>query len=84
MKETIGTVLTVTAQLWFKVNQKAFRTHPFDGATFPHVIKVTYTVDGTAYTRRKWISAGTRAPIEGSKVTVLYRADKPSRSKIVF
>ncbi len=29
-----------------------------DGADFPYIIKMEYTVDGQVYTKRKWINAG--------------------------
>ena len=82
-KETTGTVISVKKQWWLKVNTKPVRLHPLDGATFPHIIKVEYTVDGQIYTKRKWINAGCSIPVEGSFVTVLYDDNKPSRSKII-
>ena len=45
-KTTTGTVLSVKKQWWLKVNTKPFRTGPLDGAEFPHIIKVTYRVNG--------------------------------------
>ena len=53
--ETVGTVVTVAKQWWLKVNTKAVRVHSLDGATFPHIIKVRYTVGGKDYFKRKWI-----------------------------
>ena len=44
---TKGTVISVKTQWWLKVNTKAVRFGPLDGATFPHIVKVKYTVDGT-------------------------------------
>ena len=43
-KETTGTVISVTKQWWLKVNRKPVRTHAMDGAAFPHIIKVKYTI----------------------------------------
>ncbi len=82
-KETTGTVLSVAKQWWFKVNTKALRMGAFDGATFPHIIKVQYVVDGNTYTKRKWISAGKTVPAVGSKLTVLYCSNKPRKAKIL-
>ena len=82
-QKTTGTVISVSKQWWLKVNTKAFRTHPQDGAIFPHVIKVQYTIDGTTYTKRKWINPGLTVPPVGSQVTVLYSAQQPSRAKIL-
>ena len=82
-KETVGTVLSVAKQWWLKVNTKHIRMGTLDGATFPHIIKVQYTVGGDTYTKRKWIGAGKPVPAVGSKLTVLYCADKPSKAKIL-
>lgn len=82
-QQTTGTVIAAAKQWWLKVNTKAFRTHPLDGATFPHIIKVKYTVDGTEYTKRKWINAGQSVPKIGGTVQVRYSADKPSKAKIL-
>ena len=82
-KETIGTVCSVAKQWWLKVNTKAIRMGPLDGATFPHIIKVQYVVDGNTYTKRKWIGAGKPVPAVGSKLTVLYCSGKPSKARIL-
>lgn len=63
-REVSGTVISVSKQWWLKVNRKPIRTGPLDGAEFPHVINVKYQVDGTEYTRRKWIHAGKVPPKE--------------------
>ena len=39
-KEIMGTVVSVKKQWWLKINTKAVRLGPLDGAIFPHVIKV--------------------------------------------
>ena len=82
-KETIGTVLSVAKQRWLNVNTKPIRMGALDGAIFPHIIKVQYFVDGNPYTKRKWIGAGKAVPAVGSKLTVLYCSDKPSKAKIL-
>ncbi len=82
-KETIGTVLSVSKQWWFKVNTKPIRMGALNGASFPHIIKVQYAVDGSIYTKRKWIGAGKPVPAVGSKVTVLYCGNKPGKAKIL-
>ena len=81
-KETTGTVVKVATQWWLKVNTKAVRTGTMDGATFPHIIKVRYTVDGTDYFKRKWIKASGRAPDVGSSVKVVYSEEKPKKARI--
>lgn len=82
-REAIGKVISVKKQLWMKVNTKALRTSPLDGATFPSIIKVQYTVNGREYTKRKWISSRSNAPLPNSEVKVIYREDKPSKAKII-
>jgi len=81
-KETMGTVISVAKQWWLKVNRKPVRMHALDGATFPHIIKVKYVVDGKDYTCRKWVNAGVGVPNVGTSVKVLYREDKPSKAKV--
>ena len=81
-QETVGTVVSVKKQWWLKVNTKAVRMGPMDGATFPHIIKVKYTVDHRDYFKRKWIPARDNAPCVGSSVTVLYCKEKPGKAKI--
>ncbi len=81
--ETSGTVLEVKRQWWLKINTKPVRKHMFDGAIFPHVMKVGYTVDGRSYTKRKWISAYERPPMVGSSVTVIYPEGNPKRAQIL-
>ena len=71
-KETKGIVISVAKQWWLKVNTKPIRMHALDGATFPHIIKVQYTVDGQVYIKRKWIGAGRPVPSVGSSLKVIY------------
>lgn len=81
-KETLGRITEVKKQWWLKVNTKSIRFGPPDGAAFPHIIKVEYTVDGTVYTRRKWLTAGYNPPLVGTEVTVSYAAEKPAKGTI--
>lgn len=82
-KQTTGTVISVAKQWWLKINTKPVRTSAFDGAMFPHIIKVKYTVNGTEYIKRKWISAGCDVPEIGSSVTVICSEIKPAKAKIL-
>ena len=84
MKESTGTVIAASKQWWLKVNTKAFRTGPLDGAIFPYIVKVTYTVDGKTFTKRKWIHAGQPVPAVGSSVKVVFDEGDPARGKIVL
>ena len=81
-QQTTGTVCAATKQWWLKINTKPVRMHSLDGAIFPYIIKVTYTVDGREYTKRKWISAWQPIPKIGSSVPVIYSSDRPSKAKI--
>ena len=83
-QETIGTVVSVAKQWWLKVNTKPIRMGTLDGATFPHIIKVQYIVNGNTYTKSKWIGAGNAVPAVGSKLTVLYCSTKPSKAQILL
>ena len=64
-------------------NAKHELTFTLDGAEFPYIIKIEYTVDGKAYTKRKWINAGDPVPKVGSNVQVMYNSDKPSKARIL-
>lgn len=81
-KETTGAVISVATQWWLKINTKPVRKHALDGATFPHIIKVQYTVDGKEYIVKKWIRAGDPVPVVGSTVTVCYREQKPGKGNV--
>lgn len=82
-KETTGTVISVARQWWLKVNTKAVRIGSMDGATFPHIIKVRYSVDGEEYNKRKWINPGAPVPAVGSSVKVAYSKENPKKAKIL-
>ena len=82
-QETMGTVVSAAKQWWFKVNTKPVRMGALDGAAFPYIIKVQYVVDGSTYTKRKWIGAGDAVPAVGSEVTVLYCSNKPGKAKLL-
>ncbi len=81
-KKTTGTVIAVTKQWWLKVNTKPIRHHALDGAAFPYVIKVQYTVDGKDYIKRKWLKAGSSIPHVGDSIEVIYCENKPSKAKV--
>lgn len=81
-KKTSGTVLSVKKQWWLKVNTKPVRAGTFDSATFPHIVKVKYTVDGVEYIKNKWVSAGVPCPGVNEQVTIIYREDKPKKCKL--
>jgi len=82
-KQTIGTVISVKKQWWLKVNTKPVRAHALDGATFPHIIKVRYVVNGTEYFKKKWIRACDQPPAVGAELTVQYDETKPNRCRML-
>lgn len=81
-KETIGLIISTKKLWWIKINKKAFRMNSLDGAIFPSVVKVKYSVNGVDYIKRKFISPYTQCPMQGGKVTVRYREDKPLKCRI--
>ncbi len=83
VNEVNGTVVSVSTQWWMKINTKAARLMGTDGAVYPHIVKVKYTVDGKDYIKRKWLGAGVPAPCVGSTVAVTFCTEKPSKAKVV-
>lgn len=83
IQKTTGTVVSVTKQWWLKINTKPIRSHALDGAEFPHIIKVEYTVNNINYTKRKWLNPGTPVPNIDAQIPVLYYSNKPSKAKIL-
>ena len=81
-KQTTGVILSVKKQWWLKVNTKPVRTSALDGATFPHIVQVLYSVDGVEYIKRKWLGASIAAPTVNQQVTVFYREDKPTKIRL--
>ena len=50
---TKGTVISTNRLWWLKINKKPIRTHLLDGADFPTVITVQYSVSGVNYKKKK-------------------------------
>ena len=84
MQRTTGTIISAKKQWWLKVNKKAFRMGPLDGAAFPYIIKVRYAVDGIEYTKSKWIGTDCPVPVEGDTVQLAYEEGRPDKVKIVY
>ena len=82
--ETVGTVISIEKQWWFKINTKPFRTHMWDGAVFPHIVKAEYTVNGQPYTVKKWLWPSQPLPRMGQAVAIRYRDQRPSKGKIII
>ena len=81
-KQTVGKVISVKKQWWIKINTKPFRKGTFDGAIFPHVIKVRYEVDGKEYKKSKWIGAGLPVPTVGEEILLFYQEGKPKKIRL--
>lgn len=47
------TVISLQKQWWLKVNKKAIRFGAMDGAVFPYISKIQYSVNGKSYLKRK-------------------------------
>lgn len=79
---TTGTVVSDTKLWWCKINRKPVRLHAMDGADFPHIIRVRYTVNGTEYTKRKFFGTSCGCPQVGQTVCVRYQTDHPAKCEI--
>jgi len=79
---TNGKIEKVIKCWWMKVNKKPIRTHTIDGALFPYLMTVSYTVNGRKYKKTKYI--GLREGLIGvfGTVNVYYDKNKPSRCTI--
>ena len=79
-QKTTASVTDVKTCWWLKVNTKPVRTHMWDGAVYPHIITYAYTVDGTAYTGRRFIWVTDRCPKPTEQIPVLYDPRQPNHS----
>jgi len=79
---TSGKIEKVSKCWWLKVNSKPARLYGLDGALFPYLMTVTYSVNGKKYKKTKCI--GLRKNLIGifGTVNVFYDKDKPSRCAI--
>ena len=82
-RETTGTVIKISKQWWLKINTKSIRFKINDGAIYPYIIKVKYSVNDNTYFIRKWLKAGSVIPNIGDIVKVVYFENKPSKGKII-
>jgi len=78
-KETVGTVTAVKTCYWLKVNTKAVRLGPMDGAKFPHIVYFTYEADGVQYKGSRFYNWNQEAPLKGAGVTVCYDPSNPQK-----
>lgn len=78
-EKTKGTVTQVKTCYWLKVNTKPVRAHMADGARFPHIIHIAYSVDGKTYTAKRWVPWHQRCPVKDESITVNYEPDAPEK-----
>ena len=83
-RTTVGLVQEVKTCWWLKVNRKPVRAHALDGASFPHIIRFTYTVDGREYTGRRWVNWNRRCPVKDEKITVHYEEAAPEKYAVLL
>jgi len=74
-----GEIIKVTKLWMIKINTKSFRKGPLDGATFPYIVKVKYTVNNETYIKNKYVYVGNKKINIGDKVTVTYNESNPSK-----
>lgn len=83
-QKAVGTVIEAKNQWWMKINRKPVRSHALDGAEFPSIIKVKYSVDRRDYVKRKWVDAGCPVPDVGSSLPVVFFVENPNKAKILL
>lgn len=82
-EQTIGVITKVSRQWYIKVNTKPARGMGTDGAKYPHVISIKYSVNGREYIKRKWLDAYQPVPRVGDSVRIVYLKDKPSKARVL-
>ena len=79
-----GKVTAVKKCWWLKVNTKAVRFGPTDGAEFPHIIYFTYTVCGQTYQGKRYINWNKRCPVVGERLTVYFEKNDPAKYAVIL
>lgn len=74
-----GTIIDAKKIWWLKINKKQLRMTPADGATFPYLLKVKYTINNLDYEKKKMVYWGNENINVGEKVIVTYDEEKPSK-----
>lgn len=82
-EQTEGVVIGVKTCWWLKVNTKPVRRNMFDGALFPYIIAVAYTVKGQSYQGKRYVNWNKRCPQKGEKLTVYYEKEDPAKYAII-
>ena len=84
MKTATGTILSATKLWWLKINKKAVRNSPLDGAAFPYIIKVKYEVNGKEYMKTKFIGTNYPVPVVGDTIQLAYEEATPNKVKVIY
>ncbi|MBR6613572.1 MAG: sugar ABC transporter permease [Clostridia bacterium] len=77
--EVEGTIIKLKKIWWIKINTKAFRKSSLDGATFPYIITVKYTVNDTTYEKNKFVYLGDKEINNGDKLKVVCDVINPKK-----
>ena len=72
-----GRITAVKKCWWLKVNTKAVRMGPLDGAKFPHIAVFTYEVNGRVYEGKRWVSYDDTPPNVGKAINVWHDRQNP-------
>ena len=83
-EQTQGVVTQVKTCWWLKVNTKAVRTNPMDGAMFPHIILFSYTVGSQTYEGKRYVNWNKRCPVAGEKLTVYFEKNDPAKYAVIL
>ena len=77
--KVLGKVTKQSTLYWCKINTKAVRFGPGDGAVYPGFIRFSYIVGGKEYTGSRLVSPYTRCPVKDETITVYYDKKNPSK-----
>ena len=78
-KKTVGTVTAVKTCYWLKVNTKAVRLGPMDGAKFPHIVHFAYEADGVQYKGSRFYNWNKEPPLKGGAINVYFDPAAPQK-----
>ena len=74
-----GVVTAVKPCYWFRVRSRPIRIgYTFDDK-YPHMVSFTYTVDGTRYEGKRFLSWTMQPPSEGKRLQVYYHPENPAQ-----
>lgn len=77
--EVEGIIIKLKKIWWIKINTKAFRKSSLDGATFPYIITVKYTVNDTTYEKNKFVYLEDKEINIGKKIKVVLKENNHSK-----